>query len=317
MKTVFAGFFFIYLAGELYLLKLYRKEKKLITKPKINFSIVSSKIILKVSILVIFIINLFYVFFILADLSGKIGNARAHFDITSFDSYSDYAITIFWSLILVTLINLFIIYAITKPYKMLITENSSFLKPFVKCNIISIGVMTFGLVLSTLAILGLYVSNYGFTQDRLYGVTFLVLIVVFIALFITAVFAKKRTKYQLASLIILIFYFAVMHLIPMNLVTHSINYNLYKSGSIKVFTPSDMNISYATLRRNYVDSSSVKNSGLEDRCARPYFPSLAENYIVAVNILKEDKISMKEREKECMKKTLRSVQRYTIWVQST
>lgn len=66
-------------------------------------------------------------------------------------------------------------------------------------------------------------------------------------------------------------------------------------GSIKVFTPSDINISYATLSRDYVDSSSVKNSGLEDPCSRTYFPSLVENFIVAVNILKEHKISMKER----------------------
>lgn len=114
----------------------------------------------------ILIINLFYLFFILADLSGEIVNDRAHFDRTSFNNYSDYAVTRFWSLILVTLINLFIIYTITKTYKMLSTENSSVLKPFVKWNIISIGVMTFGLVLSTLARLGLYVSNYGFTQDR-------------------------------------------------------------------------------------------------------------------------------------------------------
>lgn len=304
-RTIFFSIAFVYLASELYLLKTLPKEKELLTKPKADFDVENSKLMLRVVLLILIVLNIFYIFFIGADLGGEITNARNHFDRTSFSSFSEYSVSRFWALIQVTLINLVIIYLVTKPFKVLTKENSNILRPAITVNLILTVFLTFGLIFSTLARFGLYIQGYGITHDRLYGITFAVLIGAILSLFAYGAFTKKHTKFQLISFALLLLYFAVMNIIPMNYFTNKVNYELYKAGAIKVFNTNDI-----------IPESTRQNSKLEIECRYEdplwdgfffYRPSEAENYLVAIDIVKEDNPKLSPKQRDCLKAALSQV----------
>jgi hypothetical protein len=290
---VFFGFIFAYLITELYLLKVIPHNSKILSG-KIKFTVNGSKIILRTVFILLIFLNIFYLFFVGSDISGEITNVETHFRTTNYESYSKYSTSRFWALIYVLIINLLIIYISAKPFSKLSNENSSFLRPAFLFNISLMILMTFGLIASTISRLNLYIGGYGLTSDRVYGYTFTVLMGIVLILFTVGIYIKKYKKLQLISFCAVIFYFAIMHILPIHYINSVMNYELYKAGNIKVFTKDDI------LSTDLFNDS----NSLECNASPIYLASegsksekiLAANYILAD---KESNI-LTELEKNCL-----------------
>lgn len=314
-KFIFFSITFIYFASELYLLKTLPHEKKILTNAKVRYDIDSAKLLLRVVFLILIVLNIFYTFFIGADFAGEIMNVKAHFNATSYSSYSEYSVSRFWALIQVTLINLFLIYIVSKPLKKLSEANSHFLRPALKFNLGLMIVLTFGLIFSTLARFGLYIQGYGLTEDRIYGITFPILIGAILILFAYGAFTKKHSKFHLTSFALLILYFACMHIIPFNYVSAKANYELYKAGAIKVFNAEEI---LQNPGIQYYGNNPIGDETLIQKCgskvpdgALPYPTSFtdsqSEKYLIAIDIVKENNSKLPKEKLNCMKQTLLAI----------
>lgn len=235
VRLVVIGFFLPYFVSEYIFAKLLQNNEEKIEKVEVSSGEELSKSFGFAMLCLTFVLNLFYVLFVVAELKYDFGSLRDLVASKNLDSFSQLAVGRFWELIFITLINIFIIYFGRKHFANLI--NNAFANIFLKVNVALLLANTIFLMFSAYQRLNLYISTYGFTYKRFEALTFLpVILVIAILMFATVFTLKYRTLYA-GSIGLFLIYFGFMTMIPSTLIINEMNYSLYKDGKIEVVDP--------------------------------------------------------------------------------
>jgi hypothetical protein len=172
-----------------------------------------------------------------AELQYDLGNLQGLLVKKGVSSYSRLAVARFWELILVSGINLGIIYFLIYPFRQS-KEHCSHLvtRSFLPASVLLM-LNTMLLVVSSWLRLQLYISGYGFSFSRYMGLSFLPVLIVIIILVIISFWAADCRKWYTHAFGLCILYFAVIVALPNNYLINRVNLALAHNDAIAVYDP--------------------------------------------------------------------------------
>lgn len=194
------------------------------------------------------ILNLFFIVFVYFELGYDINNVRESVLEKGFDSYSAFAVSRFWELIMVSLINFTLVYFLFSHYRRFqkisrkLPKDSKqnfakFVQIFTLTNLLFLFVNTLLLVFSVYRRLSLYIEGYGFTDKRFSAYLLLpILIIVTSLVFARFIFPKFKQSVSIAFAVLVLF-MSIYTTLPTTYMINRINLNLAKQGKIVVYDP--------------------------------------------------------------------------------
>ena len=241
-KTWFGRFFFcffafIYFITEFYFYFRIKYQKNYSVEKQINLSPAFQLHWLKAGIITMVVLNLFYLLFVVAELQYDLGNLQGLLVKKGVSSYSHLAVARFWELIMVSGINLGIIYFLIYPFRRSQDTYSRLMKgSFLSASIVLM-LNTTLLVISSWLRLQLYINGYGFSFSRYMGLCFLPVLIVIIILVIISFWAADCRKWYAICFGLCILYFAAIVALPNNYIINHINLSRAHNDAIVVYDP--------------------------------------------------------------------------------
>ena len=235
-RLIFFIIALLYITSEIYFLFRIKELYKKIENSKINYSDEIQINWFKVGLVTMFLLNLFYLLFIVAELKYDFGSLSNLIIAKKFHSYSALAVSRFWELILVSFINLGIMYSLVGYFREQKLTNKILKNSFL-INIFFLAINTFFLIFSSYRRLSFYIDFYGFTTRRLLSYCFLPVLLIILFLFCLSFFIKKYQKCFQISFGILILYFAIFIALPTGYIVNKINFERFKDNKIIKFDP--------------------------------------------------------------------------------
>jgi hypothetical protein len=256
-RLVFILFVTPYLITEIYFLKELRKYAPEIRSKKIEYSVQNQKYLMVVALITIFLLNVFYLLFVVAELRYDFSNVRDLISQKGFNSYSQLAVSRFWELVIVGILNLSIIYTIAKPFKKIVSVSKSASRVFL-VNSGFLLVNTLFLMYSAHKRLTLYEEGYGFTNKRLLAHLFVFVLAGISFLIFATLRAKKQSALFRYSFGIVILFFSIYIMLPTDYITNKLNYNRLKKGELVVYDPL-YNVRSDFYRNDVVETNSIES----------------------------------------------------------
>ena len=226
---------FLFITDVMFIARLLDKEETL-EKGFGHMSSDSKKSIFYALIITFAFLNLFYILFVIAQLHYDLGNLDEYISTYNIESFSSLAVSRFWELIIVTLINVSLFYAIRGLMSSL-KNTSKTIKYIVNAMYIGLLVNTLFLVFSVIQRLYVYVSNYGFTNKRLLAYSFTPVLIIVTILIFWSLYSKHYEKIDQVCMSIVMIFFSVSIMLPTTFIVASINYSMWKQGDISVYDP--------------------------------------------------------------------------------
>lgn len=184
----------------------------------------------------IFLLNIFYILFVVAELRYDISDIQSLLEKKGFDTYSEFAVSRFWELIWVAILNLGIIYTVAKPFK-----KAKFVSKYISLAFLVNGgflfLNTLFLMYSAHKRLSLYEEGYGFTNQRLLAHLFVFVLTIISCLLFSTLKIKKQSMLMRLSFGIVILYFSLYIMLPTDYITNKLNYVKLKNGDLIVYDP--------------------------------------------------------------------------------
>lgn len=187
--------------------------------------------------LTIFTLNLFYVLFIFAQLQYDIGNLQELIAARDIDSYAALAVSRFSELIIVSLINIALIYLGRESLAEWAKSKTADILN--KTNIIFLLISTLLLIVSVFQRLNLYIQTYGLTYRRTSALLFLpFLVIVAVSIFVGLHYSKRRFQLDKVAFFAAITYITLLTSLPFTLIIAEYNYQSYERDKTQVFDAS-------------------------------------------------------------------------------
>ncbi len=236
VRLFFFLFFAFYFAGEISFINTFKNKviPEFLTQIKTeNFA----KYVLRFVAIFLIVLNIIFGIFALADINtdlvGRIESHRENLLSKGFDSYSSYAVSRFTEIIIVTIINLLIIYFIQKY---LHTESKK-LSKLLKINVIILLLANLTLVFSAFQRLNLYISGYGYTEKRFDSMFTLIVITIITIVMGIYTFRNKLKEGLEIAFVIASFGIVALFILPTSYIVYNLNLNLNKNGKVVVYDP--------------------------------------------------------------------------------
>ncbi len=292
LRVLFVLFMTPYLITEMYFAKeIHKSRNELMTK-----NIVASKELRKywvaATVMTLVLLNIFYLVFVFAETKYDFSNVRELLFKKGYDSYSQLAVTRFWELIIVSFINLSIIYFVVKPARAT-KKLAKWLNTALLANGGLLLINTLFLIYSANQRISLYEQGYGLTNKRFLAHTFLpVLVCITFLVFSGLIWKRYNNKIRVALSLIALF-IGTYVMLPTEYIINKINYDRANTGKIVVYDP------IYTIDNRYPYLYSSMES---DQNAKSFYQDLPENDIesfdglfIANELLKTDKLTDVQR----------------------
>ena len=236
-RLFFFLFAFIYFITDFYFYFRIKHQKDFSVEKQISLSPSFQQNWIRAGIITMVILNLFYLLFIVAELQYDLGNLQELLAKKGVSSYSHLAVARFWELIIVSGINLGIIYFLIYPFRQAKDSYSRLTKnSFLSASIVLM-LNTMLLVISSWLRLQLYINGYGFSFSRYMGLCFLPVMIIIIILVVISFWAADCRKWYTIAFGLCILYFAAIVALPNNYIINHINLSLSRSDAIVVYDP--------------------------------------------------------------------------------
>jgi hypothetical protein len=247
-RFLFFIFAFVYFITEFYFYIRIKHQKEFVPDKQVILSPSFQRNWIIAGIITMVILNLFYLLFIVAELHYDLGNVEGLLAKKGVSSYSRLAVSRFWELIMVSGINLGIMYFLIYPFR----QSREQISYSTKYTFLSVSVLlmlnTLLLVLSTWQRLHLYVSGYGFSFSRYMGYSFLPVLAIIVLLVAISFWTADCRKWYSYVFGLCILYFAVIVSLPNDYIINKFNLTLMHRNAIAVYDPL-----YTIPRRNRND----------------------------------------------------------------
>jgi hypothetical protein len=298
-RLLFIVFGVPYFIGEIFFLREILKHDKGIKDKDVKFSKTYKSTFSMIAIITIFILNMFYLVFIFSEVKYDFGNVRELLFKKGLGSYSELAVSRFWELIAVTLINLSIVYFFINPFKH-IKKSNRLLWSMGLLNVGLLLISTIFLLYSTHVRLSLYESGYGFTDKRLLAHLFLPVILVLSILVFGSTVYQKYNRLLRASIATLVVFFSLFIMLPTDYVTNKINYEMAKVGKIAIYDPTYSIPVYYTLWEHQEGALQIP-SNLQRNNVRT-----KDGLIIAKELLNQNQIQLSTEHQKLLESEINS-----------
>lgn len=236
IRAIFMVIIFPWLLAEFIFARVLQVNKDKISLTKISINKDFSEASGVAVVLIILMLNLFYILFVIAELKYDLGNLQQLIAERGLDSFSKLAVSRFWELIWVGIINISVLYFGRRFLRSLFKKDAA-LKIFTSVNVGLIFLNTVFLIFSSYQRLQLYISGYGFTHKRFEALTFLPLLLVIATLVLLTIFLRNQARLISLSFALLVLYFSVMAMLPTTYVVNQLNLDLGQKNQIQVVDP--------------------------------------------------------------------------------
>ncbi|MBI5414180.1 DUF4173 domain-containing protein [Candidatus Peregrinibacteria bacterium] len=240
-RGIFILVAFVYFLTEIYFLKsAIHKTSNVLPKGEITMTTSLHKTWIGVMSITIIILNVFLILFVVAELKYDFGNISELIEKKGYDSYSELAVSRFWELIFVSIINLGLVSVAMKSFWVW-NENLAGKRPhalrFFFGNIFFFFLNTLFLILSSHQRLSLYESGYGFTFKRLLSHSFLPVLTLLSILIFSGFLTKKYRQLFHISFGVVILFFSAFYSLPTDYIVNKINFHLATKQKIALYDP--------------------------------------------------------------------------------
>jgi len=241
-STLFGRLFFfliafIYFITEFYFYFRIKQQQEFSPDKHVTLSQSFQLNWIKAGAITMVFLNLFYLLFVVAELQYDLGNLQGLLVKKGISSYSHLAVSRFWELIMVSGINLSIMYFLIYPFRQSKDRCSHLVKnSFLTASLILM-LNTLLLVISSWLRLQLYISGYGFSLSRYMGLSFLPVLIVIIIFVLISFRAANCGKWYSYAFGLCILYFAAIVSLPNNYIINRLNLSLARADAIAVYDP--------------------------------------------------------------------------------
>ncbi|MFW5720565.1 MAG: DUF4153 domain-containing protein [Candidatus Dojkabacteria bacterium] len=290
-RIFIAGFLFLFLLTEVLAFKSVFDYADKISGQDIKASRELKKYVFFVLILTICILNIFLIPFVYFELVYDFSQPRELLELRDLDSFSQLAVSRFWELILVAIINAGLIYYIASPYKSYKKGNQA-VRIFFYINAGILLLSTLFLIFSAHQRLWLYESTYGFTNKRFLAHTFLPLLGILVAMVFSGLLVRKHNKLFYVAFGITTLFFAIQTALPNDYLVNKINYELAQRDAIEVYDPT------YTIPLNGESSELFSSRTGHAKYQNDVYS--ADGILVAVEVLNDESMELSTEERELL-----------------
>lgn len=283
-RLFFIFFFTLYLISEIVFVKHLKDSESKIENSKVKIAKDTRENLGYATFIIVLFLNAFYLLFIAAELKYDFRNLKDLVAEKGLNSFSSLAVARFWELIIVTFINIFVVY-FGRRFLRTISQNEMW-KKFVYANSVLLLINTLFLIFSVHQRLYLYISTYGFTHKR-FDAYFLLPVLLFVAIMVFgSIVMKNHGKLYSLSFGAIALYFSVLIMLPTTFIINYINIELAESDKIERYDPIYL------IRDQY--GSYGPGNDINDH----------DGLLLVERVLKSDKLELTEAQKKALRDEL-------------